>query len=152
MLSLIGFFSLFISIALSLNFSHLLSNILSNFFPNSDNLLLAFISIITTFFISSFLIKKIASSVKYILDMSLIGILDDISGAVFGFLTTALFLSFLINLYQYFDLRVFEEEIRSSLVSLYIQDLAPNTFAYFFDFFPSLEFIVQGLQNNEITT
>ena len=47
---------------------------------------------------------------------------------------------------------IFEQEIKSSLISYYLFDLAPNTFALFVDFFPSLEFIAEGQENNEITT
>ena len=46
----------------------------------------------------------------------------------------------------------FEKEIKNSLISYYLFDLAPNTFALFVDFFPSLEFIAEGQENNEITT
>jgi hypothetical protein len=48
--------------------------------------------------------------------------------------------------------RIFEQEIKNSLISYYLFDLAPNTFALFVDFFPSLEFIAEGQENNEITT
>ena len=82
----------------------------------------------------------------------LIGIIDDISGAFFGFITTALFISFIINILQYFDVTIFEQEIKNSFISYYLHDLAPNTLALFVDFFPSLEFIAEGNENNEITT
>ena len=84
--------------------------------------------------------------------MTLIGIIDDISGAFFGFITTALFISFIINILQYFDITIFEQEIKNSFISYYLLDLAPNTLALFVDFFPSLEFIAEGHENNEITT
>ena len=84
--------------------------------------------------------------------MTLVGIIDDISGAFFGFITTALIISFSINILQYFDITIFEQEIKNSLISYYLFDLAPNTFVLFVDFFPSLEFIAEGQENNEITT
>ncbi len=84
--------------------------------------------------------------------MTLVGIIDDISGAFFGFITTALIISFSINILQYFDITIFEQEIKNSLISYYLLDLAPNTVALFVDFFPSLEFIAEGQENNKITT
>ena len=42
--------------------------------------------------------------------------------------------------------------IKNSFISYYLHDLAPNTLALFVDFFPSLEFIAEGYENNKITT
>jgi len=144
MISLISFLSTFLSIIISLNYSYIISNVLLNFLPNSEKLLLGFVSIVITFFISSLVINKISKGLKYILDMTLIGVIDDITGAFFGLLTTSLIISFMINIFQYFDITIFEEEIQKSIISFYLLDFAPNTFAYFIDFFPSLEFIVEG--------
>jgi len=144
MISLISFLSIFLSIINSLNYSYLFSNLLLHFLPNSGKLLLGFVSIIITFFITSFIINKISKGLKYILDMTLIGVIDDITGAFFGLLTTSLIISFMINVFQYFDITIFEEEIKKSIISYYLLDFAPNTFAYFIDFFPSLEFIAEG--------
>ena len=49
----------------------------------------------------------------------------------------------MINIFQYFDVTIFEEEIKKSIISFYLLDFASNTFAYFIDFFPSLESIVE---------
>jgi len=109
MISLIGFFSIFLSIIISLNYSHIISGILFNFFPASEKLALGFVSIVLTFFLSTLVIHKLTKAIKYIIDMTLIGIIDDISGAFFGFITTALFISFIINILQYFDVTIFEQ-------------------------------------------
>ena len=152
MVSLIGFISIFLSIIISLNYSYILSNFLFEFFPSTEKLILGFSSVVITFFISSFFIQKITKGIKYVLDMTLIGIIDDISGAFFGFITTALFISFIINIFQYFDVNILEKEIKESFISFYLFDLAPNTFAYFIDFFPSLEFILENDENKKLTT
>ena len=44
------------------------------------------------------------------------------------------------------------KEIKESFISFYLFDLAPNTFAYFIDFFPSLEFILENDENKKLTT
>ena len=140
MISLISFISILLSIIISLNYSYILSNFLFEFFPSTEKL------------ISSFFIQKITKGIKYVLDMTLIGIIDDISGAFFVFITTALFISFIINIFQYFDVNILEKEIKESFISFYLFDLAPNTFAYFIDFFPSLEFILENNENKKLTT
>ena len=90
------------------------------------------------------MIKKITSTFKDIIDMTPIGIIDDIVGALFGCITTCLIISFTINLMQYFDLSFFEEEIKKSILSNYLLDFAPNALSLFKDFFPSLEIIVKN--------
>ena len=49
-----------------------------------------------------------------------------------------------INIFQYFDVTVMEEEIRSSVISYFLMDFAPKTLSIFIDFFPSLEVIVES--------
>ena len=83
--------------------------------------------------------------------MTPIGIIDDITGAMFGFITTCLIISFSINLIQYFDVSVFEEEIKKSFLSYYLLDFAPNTISFFKDFFPSLEIIVENSSKKGLT-
>ena len=146
MTSLVSFISFFISILIALNYSTIASNFLLILFPESG-----FISIIITFFISIILINKLTSTLKYIIDLTLVGIIDDISGALFGFTTTAFLISFSINIFQYFDITVFEEEIRKSIISFYLFDFAPNIISYFVDFFPSLEIIVDSGESKELT-
>ena len=65
MLSLIGFCSIFLSIIIALNYSHIISGILFGFFPTSEKLALGFISIVLTFFVSTFLIHKVKSNKIY---------------------------------------------------------------------------------------
>ena len=69
---------------------------------------------------------------------------SDVSGALFGFLKAALIISFVVNIFQYFDVTVMEEEIRSSVISYFLMDFAPKTLSIFIDFFPSLEVIVES--------
>ena len=47
--------------------------------------------------------------------MTLVGVIDDISGAFFGFISTAIIISFSINILQYFDITIFEQEIKTHL-------------------------------------
>lgn len=144
---IIGFVSLFsfiVSIILSLNFSNFFSDLLVKFFPESNNLLIGFISIIATFIISYLIINWITKSLKNLIDLTFIGFFDDISGAVFGFVKSALIISFLINIFQYFDIRIMEEEIRGSILSYLLMDFAPRALSVFVDFFPSLEVIVEN--------
>ncbi len=148
--SLISFLSFFISILIALNFSSLTASFFLSFFPETNNLIIGFSSIILTFFLSAFLINKITKTLKYFIDLTLIGLFDDISGGIFGFVKTCLIISFTINLFQYFDISIFEEEIKKSIISYYIMDFAPNTLSFFIDFFPSLEIIVESTNKKEL--
>ena len=140
--SFVSLFSFFVSIIISLNFSNFFSNILIQFFPDSNNLIIGFVSIFFTFISSFFIISWLTKSIKNIIDLTFIGFFDDVSGALFGFLKTALIISFVVNIFQYFDVTVMEEEIRSSVISYFLMDFAPKTLSVFIDFFQSLEVIV----------
>lgn len=142
--SFVSLFSFFVSIILSLNFSNIFSDLLIKFFPESNNLLIGFISLIATFIIAYLIINWITKSFKKLIDLTFIGFFDDVSGAVFGFIKTALIISFIINIFQYFDIRIMEEEIRGSALSYLLMDFAPKTLSVFVDFFPSLEVIVEN--------
>ena len=143
-MSFVSLFSFFVSIIISLNFSNFLSNILIQFFPESNNLIIGFLSIFFTFILSVLIISWLTKSIKHIIDLTFIGLFDDIFGALFGFFKTALIISFVINIFQYFDITVMEEEIRSSVTSYFLMDFAPKTLSIFIDFFPSLEVIVES--------
>ncbi|RPH01230.1 MAG: CvpA family protein [Amoebophilaceae bacterium TMED152] len=146
--SFISLFSFFVSIIISLNFSNFFSNILMHFFPESNNLIIGFLSIFFTFMLSFLIISWLTKSIKHIIDLTFIGLFDDVFGALFGFIKTALIISFVINIFQYFDVTVMEEEIRSSVISYFLMDFAPKTLSIFVDFFPSLEVIVES--NDEL--
>ena len=73
MLSLIGFFSIFLSIIIALNYSHIISGILFSFFPTSEKLALGFISIILTFFISTFVIHKVTKAINVAIPITIPG-------------------------------------------------------------------------------
>ena len=131
MISLISFLSIFLTPGFTQNQEDIQTLSIFSEYVKSKN------------YDASLIINKISKGLKYILDMTLIGVIDDISGAFFGLITTSLIISFMINIFQYFDVTIFEEEIKKSVISFYLLDFAPNTFAYFIDFFPSLEFIVE---------
>ncbi len=142
--SFVSLFSFIVSIIISLNFSNILSDSLIKFFPESNSLLIGFISIIVTVIVSYLIINWVTKSIKNLIDLTFIGFFDDVSGAIFGFIKTALIISFIINIFQYFDIRVMEEEIRGSVLSYILIDFAPRTLSVFVDFFPSLEVIVEN--------
>ena len=122
MTSLVSFISFFISILIALNYSTIVSYFLLILFPGSEKLVVGFISIIITFFISIILINKLTSTLKYIIDLTLVGIIDDISGALFGFTTTAFLISFSINIFQYFDInQLFFEHHKYSILDYFVK-------------------------------
>ena len=67
-----------------------------------------------------------------------------------GILGLSIARQFLIKGFK--NITILEKEIKESTISFYLFDFAPNTFAYFIDFFPSLEFIIENDKSNKLTT
>lgn len=150
MISIFGFFSIFVSILFALNYSHFISILIIKIIPGSEELIVGFVSIIITFILATLVINKISQFLKYIIDFTLIGKVDDFAGVFFGFITSALFMSFFINIILYFDISIFEVEIKQSIICGYLLDFAPKAFSYFTEFFPSLEVIINKIEHKEV--
>ena len=112
MISIFSFCSIFISILIALKYSHFASFLILKVLPNSEQLIIGFIAVIITFILSILVINKISQFFKYVIDFTLIGRVDDVAGIIFGFFTSALFISFCINIIQYFDISLFEIQIK----------------------------------------
>lgn len=150
MISIFSFFSIFVSILIALKYSHFISILIIKILPSSEELIVGFISIITTFILAVLVINKISQFFKYIIDFTLIGRVDDFAGIFFGFTTSALFISFFINILLYFDISIFEVQIRKSIICGYLLNFAPEAFSYFTEFFPSLEVIINKIEHKEV--
>jgi len=150
MISIFSFFSIFISILIALKYSHFISILIIKILPDSEELIVGFISIIITFILATLVINKISQFLKYVIDFTLIGKVDDFAGVFFGFITSALFISFLINILLYFDVSIFELQIRQSIICSYLLDFAPEAYSYFTEFFPSLEVIISKIEQKEV--
>ena len=107
MISIFSFCSIFISILIALKYSHFASFLILKVLPDSEKLIVGFIAIIITFILSTLVINKISQFFKYVINFTLIGMVDDVVGVIFGSFTSALFISFFINIIQYFDIFTF---------------------------------------------
>ena len=101
-------------------------------------------------YVNSLIINKISQFFKYAIDFTLIGRVDDVTGVIFGFFTSALFISFFINIIQYFDISLFEIQIKESIISGYLINFAPQALSYVVEFFPSLEIIINKMEHKEL--
>ena len=150
MITIFSFCSIFISILIALKYSHFSSFLILKVLPDSEQLIVGFIAVIITFILSILVINKISQFFKYVIDFTLIGRVDDVAGIIFGFFTSALFISFFINIIQYFDISLFEIQIKESIISGYLINFAPQALSYVVEFFPSLEIIINKMEHKEL--
>jgi|TARA_B100000678_G_scaffold106940_1_gene89770 uncharacterized membrane protein required for colicin V production len=150
MISIFSFCSIFISILIALKYSHFASFLILKVLPDSEKLIVGFIAIIITFILSTLVINKISQFFKYVINFTLIGMVDDVVGVIFGSFTSALFISFFINIIQYFDISLFEIQIKESIISGYLINFAPQVLSYVTEFFPSLEEIINKMEHKEL--
>ena len=150
MISIFSFCSIFISILIALKYSHFASFLILKVLPDSEKLIVGFIAIIITFILSALVINKISQFFKYVIDFTLIGRVDDVVGVIFGSFTSALFISFFINIIQYFDISLFEIQIKESIISGYLINFAPQVLSYVIEFSPSLEEIINKMEHKEL--
>ena len=150
MITIFSFCSIFISILIALKYSHFMSFLILKVLPDSEQLIVGFIAVIITFILSILVINKISQFFKYVIDFTLIGRVDDVAGIIFGFFTSALFISFFINIIQYFDISLFEIQIKESIISGYLINFAPQALSYVVEIFPSLEIIINKMEHKEL--
>lgn len=110
---------------------------LSNYIIGYDHLLpiLAFAIIFIGLII---LITYLGKTIKKILDMTLLGSLDDIAGAVMSAVKWALFISIFLWIYESFGGQIDEELTTTSYLYGPISTFAPGIFRVFSGLFPHI--------------
>ena len=127
LLSIIGFFSFFVAIIAAINFSGKLSAYFIERYPDHES----FIPLIV--FLGLFILVILGLSIlgkflKKIIDMTLLGSLDNLAGLIFGILKWTFFLSTVIWLFSLVGLRLSEEYAASSRTLPIIEPIAPMLF------------------------
>ena len=97
-ISLMGFMSLYISLIIGIKYHHILILLIQKTPINLEDNALIVVSIIVSFLFSFLIILQLSKLLKYILDLTLIGFLDDLGGAFLGSLICGFILSFLFNI------------------------------------------------------
>ncbi|MEO9966112.1 MAG: CvpA family protein [Reichenbachiella sp.] len=128
--------------------------ILENYIEGYDSLLpiIAFSIIFIGIIIALNLLGKM---VKKILDLTLLGSVDDIIGSIIGIVKWALFISIFIWIFESFGGRISEEATQGSMLFDPVAVLAPKLFdmlsaffPYFMDFFEQSKELVKQQELN----
>lgn len=121
---------------------------LSDYISGYDNLL-PIISFTVIFIAVLVLTHLVGKTIKRILDLTLLGNLDDIAGSLLGVVKWALFISIAFWIYHSFGGTIEEEKVQTSFLfepvssfAPFLFDLVSGLFPHFMDFFEHSEEII----------
>jgi len=124
-ISLMGFISLYISLIIGIKYHHILILLIQKTPINLEDNALIVVSIIVSFLFSFLIILQLSKLLKYILDLTLIGFLDDLGGAFLGSLICGFILSFLFNIIDWLNAEILSDQINNSILYPIIKEIQP---------------------------
>lgn len=124
-ISLMGFISLYISLIIGIKYHHILILLIQKTPINLEDNALIVVSIIVSFLFSFLIILQLSKLLKYILDLTLIGFLDDLGGAFLGSLICGFILSFLFNIIDWLNIKILSDQINNSILYPIIKEIQP---------------------------
>ena len=124
-ISLMGFISLYISLIIGIKYHHILILLIQKIPINLEDNALIVVSIIVSFLFSFLIILQLSKLLKYILDLTLIGFLDDLGGAFLGSLICGFILSFLFNIIDWLNVKILSDQINNSILYPIIKEIQP---------------------------
>ena len=124
-ISLMGFMSLYISLIIGIKYHHILILLIQKIPINLEDNALIVVSIIVSFLFSFLIILQLSKLLKYILDLTLIGFLDDLGGAFLGSLICGFILSFLFNIIDWLNVKILSDQINNSILYPIIKEIQP---------------------------
>ena len=124
-ISLMGFISLYISLIIGIKYHHILILLIQKTPINLEDNALIVVSIIVSFLFSFLIILQLSKLLKYILDLTLIGFLDDLGGALLGSLICGFILSFLFNIIDWLNIEILSDQINNSILYPIIKEIQP---------------------------
>ncbi len=148
-MELIGLSSFFIAIIVSINFFPITSEILQETFPDFAAFI-PVISFLILFVGSILLLNIIGKSLKKVLDMTLLGSLDDILGAAIGGLKWLLIISLVVWAIEGMAGELPKNLSEGSVILPHIRAFIPmlvNLFSFFFPYFEGLDEYWQSVSN-----
>ena len=120
-----GFISLYISLIIGIKYHHILILLIQKTPINLEDNALIVVSIIVSFLFSFLIILQLSKLLKYILDLTLIGFLDDLGGAFLGSLICGFILSFLFNIIDWLNAEILSDQINNSILYPIIKEIQP---------------------------
>ncbi len=124
-ISLMGFISLYISLIIGIKYHHILILLIQKTPINLEDNALIVVSIIVSFLFTFLIILQLSKLLKYILDLTLIGFLDDLGGAILGSLICGFILSFLFNIIDWLNVEILSDQINNSILYPIIKEIQP---------------------------
>ena len=124
-ISLMGFISLYLSLIIGIKYHHILILLIQKTPINLEDNALIVVSIIVSFLFSFLIILQLSKLLKYILDLTLIGFLDDLGGAFLGSLICGFILSFLFNIIDWLNIKILSDQINNSILYPIIKEIQP---------------------------
>ena len=124
-ISLMGFISLYISLIIGIKYHHILILLIQKTPINLEDNALIVVSIIVSFLFSFLIILQLSKLLKYILDLTLIGFLDDLGRAFLGSLICGFILSFLFNIIDWLNVKILSDQINNSILYPIIKEIQP---------------------------
>ncbi len=120
-----GFISLYLSLIIGIKYHHILILLIQKIPINLEDNVLIVVSIIVSFLFSFLIILQLSKLLKYILDLTLIGFLDDLGGAFLGSLICGFILSFLFNIIDWLNVEILSDQINNSILYPIIKEIQP---------------------------
>ena len=124
-ISLMGFISIYLSLIIGIKYHYILILLIEKIPINLEDNALIVVSIIVSFLFSFLIILQLSKLLKYILDLTLIGFLDDLGGAFLGSLICGFVLSFLFNILDWLNIEILSDQINNSILYPIIKEIQP---------------------------
>lgn len=154
-MEIISLSAFFIAIILGIKLLDWGINLLSDYIEGYDNLL-PIISFTIIFIGVIILMNFIGKAVKKVLDMTLLGNLDDVAGGLMGVIKWALFISIFFWIFESFGGTISKSRTESSYLYYPVAAFAPGLFQMFSGLYPYfIDFFEQSremLQNQELNS
>ncbi len=150
-----GFISLYLSLIIGIKYHHILILLIEKTPINLEDNALIVVSIIISFLLSFLVILQLSKFLKYILDLTLIGFLDDLGGAFLGFLICSFILSFLFNIMDWLNIEILSDQINNSILYPIIKEIQPILTKYILlaiNISPEFWDLIKNVEENKLFT
>lgn len=138
LLSIIGFFSFFVAIIAAVSFSGSLSAYFIARYPEHETFI-PLIVFFCLFVVVILVLTLLGKFLKKIIDMTLLGDLDNIAGLIFGVIKWGFFISTVIWLFAYVGLTFSEDYAEGSTILPILEPIAPIVFEWVSVVIPALK-------------
>ena len=121
-----------------------------NQYMDSYSQFVPFIAFIVIFVGILILVNMLGKLLKRVIDMTIIGSLDNLGGALLGLAKWAFGLSVVLLIFDTMEIDFFIDQSESSFMYPFIAPVAPAVFDYFNDYFPFLKQLFESLKEKVI--